>query len=106
MSRRHFLLAAGGLAAGAALPAAAQSNRILPAQDIAPLIGAILNGVGSKLEYGYTYGGDDRYYLETPEPDRKSRNDTRNGSGKGNGKGNGSAGTGKGRSRTSTPTSR
>ena len=44
MSRRHFLRAAGGLAAGAALPAAAQSNRILPAQDIAPLIARITGG--------------------------------------------------------------
>lgn len=45
----------------------------------APLIGAILNGVGSKLEYGYTYGGDNRYYLEPPQPERKSRSESRNG---------------------------
>ena len=45
----------------------------------APLIGSILNGVGSKAEYGYTYGGDNRYYLDTPEPDKKSAADGRNG---------------------------
>lgn len=37
----------------------------------APLIGAILNGVGSKLEYGYTYGNDDRYYLDANTTQRK-----------------------------------
>lgn len=44
MSRRRFLQAAGAVAAGAALPAAAQSNRILPAQDIAPAIERITGG--------------------------------------------------------------
>jgi len=44
LSRRRFLQVAGGLAAGAALPAAAQANRILPLQDIAPLIGRITGG--------------------------------------------------------------
>lgn len=44
MSRRRFLRAAGAVAAGAALPAAAQSSRILPAQDLAPLIERITGG--------------------------------------------------------------
>lgn len=44
MSRRRFLQAASAVAAGAALPAAAQANRILPAQDIAPLIERITGG--------------------------------------------------------------
>lgn len=44
MSRRLFLQVAGGLVAGAALPAAAQANRILPMQDIAPLIEKITGG--------------------------------------------------------------
>lgn len=44
MSRRLFLQVAGGLAAGAALPAAAQANRILPVQDIAPFIERITGG--------------------------------------------------------------
>jgi Mrp family chromosome partitioning ATPase len=53
----------------------------------APLIGAILNGVGSKLEYGYAYGNDDRYYLESPaaKPAAEKAN------GKANGKGDGRA---------------
>jgi len=45
----------------------------------APLIGSILNGVGSKAEYGYTYGGDNRYYLDTPEPQKKAASESRNG---------------------------
>ena len=44
MSRRRFLQVAGAVAAGAALPAAAQATRILPAQDIAPLIERITGG--------------------------------------------------------------
>ena len=44
MSRRRFLQAAGAVAAGAALPAAAQASRILPVQDIAPLIARITGG--------------------------------------------------------------
>ena len=36
----------------------------------APLIGAILNGVQSKHEYGYVYG-DNRYYLDTTSSDKK-----------------------------------
>ena len=44
MSRRRFLQAAGVAATGAALGAAAQANRILPARDIAPLIERITGG--------------------------------------------------------------
>jgi sulfur-oxidizing protein SoxY len=44
LSRRLFLQAAGAVAAGAALPAVAQATRILPAQDIAPLIARITGG--------------------------------------------------------------
>jgi sulfur-oxidizing protein SoxY len=44
LSRRRFLQAAGAVAAGAALPAAAQASRILPVQDIAPLIARITGG--------------------------------------------------------------
>jgi sulfur-oxidizing protein SoxY len=44
VSRRRFLQAAGAVAAGAALPAAAQASRILPAQDIAPLVARITGG--------------------------------------------------------------
>jgi len=45
----------------------------------APLIGSILNGVGSKAEYGYTYGGDNRYYLDAQEPARKTAPEAKNG---------------------------
>lgn len=44
MRRRHFLQVAGAAAAGAALPAAAQATRILPAQDLSPLIARITGG--------------------------------------------------------------
>lgn len=44
MSRRLFLKVAGAVAAGAALPAAGQATRILPAQDLAPLIARITGG--------------------------------------------------------------
>jgi len=44
LSRRRFLQAAGAVVAGAALPAAAQASRILPVQDIAPLIERITGG--------------------------------------------------------------
>lgn len=44
MSRRLFLQAAGTVAMGAALPAAAQATRILPAQDLTPLIARITGG--------------------------------------------------------------
>ncbi len=37
----------------------------------APLIGAILNGVQSKHEYGYVYG-DNRYYLDAGSTDAKA----------------------------------
>lgn len=38
----------------------------------APLIGAILNGAQSKLEYGYSYG-DNRYYLDEEPSEAKSK---------------------------------
>ncbi|MFA5882544.1 MAG: polysaccharide biosynthesis tyrosine autokinase [Acidimicrobiia bacterium] len=60
----------------------------------APLIGSILNGVGSKAEYGYTYGGDNRYYLDTPAPEKKPAAESRNGK------------NGKSRSRTSARAAR
>lgn len=44
MIRRRFLQVAGAVAAGAALPAAPQASRILPAQDIAPLVARITGG--------------------------------------------------------------
>jgi sulfur-oxidizing protein SoxY len=44
VSRRRFLQVAGAVAAGAALPAAAQANRILPTQDIGPAIARITGG--------------------------------------------------------------
>jgi len=54
----------------------------------APLIGAILNGVGSKLEYGYSYGADDRYYLDATatqpkSADRSAKPSRKNGNGDG-----------------------
>ena len=44
MSRRLFLRAAGTVAVSAALPVAAQATRILPAQDLSPLIARITGG--------------------------------------------------------------
>jgi Mrp family chromosome partitioning ATPase len=70
----------------------------------APLIGAILNGVGSKLEYGYTYGSDDRYYVD-PEQERKGSDGRKSKASRTNGNGDGSS-NGKGRSRQSTRTAR
>jgi capsular exopolysaccharide synthesis family protein len=45
----------------------------------APLIGSILNGVGSKLDYGFSYGGDNRYYLDAQAPAKRTGNESRNG---------------------------
>jgi capsular exopolysaccharide synthesis family protein len=45
----------------------------------APLIGSILNGVGSKLDYGFTYGGDNRYYLDAQAPAKRNGAESRNG---------------------------
>jgi sulfur-oxidizing protein SoxY len=44
LSRRRFLRAAGAVAAGAVLPAAAQSGRLLPLHDLAPLIARLTGG--------------------------------------------------------------
>ncbi|MEI8001224.1 MAG: polysaccharide biosynthesis tyrosine autokinase [Actinomycetes bacterium] len=44
----------------------------------APLIGAILNGVQSKHEYGYVYG-DNRYYLDSNSAEKKKSTSGRNG---------------------------
>jgi Mrp family chromosome partitioning ATPase len=44
----------------------------------APLIGAILNGVLLKFEYGYVYG-DNRYYLDAPATEPKPVAEGRNG---------------------------
>jgi Mrp family chromosome partitioning ATPase len=70
----------------------------------APLIGAILNGVGSKMEYGYTYGNDDRYYLDADTTQAKS-SDRGSKAGRKNGNGDGKS-TGKTRSRQSARATR
>ncbi len=47
----------------------------------APLIGAILNGVQHKYEYGYAYG-DNRYYLDAPPAQARAEPARRNGKGR------------------------
>jgi sulfur-oxidizing protein SoxY len=44
LRRRIFLQVAGAVAVGTSLPAAAQATRILPAQDITPLLERITGG--------------------------------------------------------------